>query len=160
MRYLALCLLAPVLFSGCESVRSMPQNVREKFTGATYQKRVVSADQRKTYEAAKAALPKIGFQFIRGGPAQGHLEALNRISSGGPVTGPRQMSLDLKLTPVPEGTEIALLFNEIREDDFTKRPGAGSSTPMRDTLLYDSFFRHIEDGLGLTAPSSPPPAPK
>jgi hypothetical protein len=155
MRFVLTAFAAALLLSGCDSVRSVPQNVREKFTGPTFQKRVVAADQRKTYEAAKASLPKIGFQFTRGGPAQGRLEALNRISSGGPIGGVRQMSLEMNLTPVPEGTEIALLFSEIREDDFASRPGSASSTPLHDGVVYDSFFRQIEQALGV--PASPPP---
>lgn len=132
-------------------MRSTSQNVREKFTGPSFQTRVMKADQRRTYEAARAALPKIGFTFTRGGPNQGRIEALNRIAGGGPVAGVSQMSLELKLTPVPEGTEVALLFSEIREDAFTHRPGAATSTPNRDTLLYESYFQHIEAGLQATA---------
>lgn len=152
MRFLVHALAVAVLLSGCESMRTTTQNVREKFTGPTFQTRVIKAEQRKTYEAARAALPKIGFTFTRGGPNQGRIEALNRISGGGPVTGVSQMSLELKLTPVPEGTEVALLFSEIREDAFTQRPGAASSTPVRDTLLYDSYFRYIEEGVQEAAP--------
>ena len=109
---------------------------------------MVDADQRKTYEAARAALKQIHFNFVRGGAAQGKLEALSALQPGEGPRAARQVSLSVKLSLGPNGgTEIAALFSEIREDEFSKREGMGTSTPMDDTPLYEVFFRYVDQQL-------------
>jgi hypothetical protein len=142
-------LLGLAFVGGCSSMESvsMPSSMRERFTGPTYRTRVVEADQRKTYEAAKLALREIDFKFVRGGPAQGKLHAISSVSSSSDLRGARQLELDVKLGYAPGGTEVGLLFSEITEDDSTTRGGMGTSAPMRDSALYEVFFRAIEQAL-------------
>jgi hypothetical protein len=150
MRYVSgLCALGLLVLSGCSSSDTlpMPTGIREKFTGPTYKTRIIHADQRKTYDAAKAALKQIGFRFLSGGPNQGKLSGIGDVSMSTDMRGSRQVSLDVKLSTVAEGTEVALLFSEIIEDDFNKRAGLGTTTPLRDTPLYQVYFRHIEEGV-------------
>jgi hypothetical protein len=149
MRFLLLLLAGSALFFGCSSTDSIsfPAPIKERFSGPTYRTRVVKGDQRKVYEAAKAALKQMSFRYVSGGPAQGKLHAISGLSTSSDMRGSRQVELDVKLSPAPDGTEVALLFSEITEDDFSKRPGMGTSSPMRDSALYEVYFRHIEQAL-------------
>jgi hypothetical protein len=150
VKSLALILLAvaTLSFGACDSVHSVPANVREKFTGPTYRTKTFPADSRKTYEAAKAALGKINFRFVRGGPAQGQIEALSGLVTSDTLKSTRQLGLDVKLSnAIDGGTTVAVLFNEMVEDDSTNRGGLGVSTSLHDTALYDVYFRYIEEAL-------------
>lgn len=124
----------------------MPAPLREKFT-PTYHTTVVPADQRKTYEAARAALKAMDFRFERGGPAQGRITAIGGVSTTNDLRSARQLSVEVRLTQVQEGTEVAALFSNIQEDDFDKHPGMGTSMPVRESGIYDAFFQHIHDAL-------------
>ena len=133
-------------FAGCESVRN---DVREHFAEPQYQSKVVNVDQRKAYEAARAALTKMNYTFERGGPAQGKIHSVGPIntSASGPGTA-RQVWFDARLSPALEGgTKIEVLFSQMIEDDFNKRPGQGSLTPMRDSSIYEVFFGYVDEAL-------------
>ena len=133
-------------FVGCESVRS---DVRERFSAPQYQPKIVNVDQRKAYEAARAALLKMHFKFERGGPAQGVLHATGPIDAS--VSGPgtaRQLLFDAKLSSAIEGgTKIEVLFSEMIEDNFNKRPGQGALTPLRSSPMYEVFFTYVDEAL-------------
>lgn len=149
MRLRLVCFAFGLLgFVGCSSSDSVsfPAPLREKFS-PTYHTHVVSVDQRKAFDAAKAALKGMDFRLVSGGPAQGKLSAVNGLSTSSDLRSSRQLSLEVKLTKVAEGTEIAALFSEVVEDDFSKRPGLGTSSPLRDTGIYDVYFQQIEAAL-------------
>ncbi len=131
--------------TGCSSV-SMPSHIREKFS-PTYHTHVVDADPRKAYDAAKAALKTMDFRFLSGGPAQGKISAISGLVSSTDMRGARQLTLDVKLTTVPEGTEVSALFSEVTEETFGQHPGMGTSIPMRATGIYDTYFQLIESTL-------------
>ena len=133
-------------FAGCETVRN---DVRERFAAPQYQLKVVKVDQHKAYEVARAALVKMNYIFERGGPAQGLIHAVGPIDTrvAGQGTA-RQLWFDAKLSPALEGgTKIEVLFSEMVEDDFNKRPGQGALTPLRDAPVYEVFFSYIDEVL-------------
>jgi len=33
------------------------------------------------------------------------------------------------------------------EDNFNKRPGEGSLTPLRDSPIYEAFFGYVDEAL-------------
>jgi len=149
VKHFPLFLLSALLLvlTGCESVRD---RVHERFTEPAHQAKVVNVDQRKAYEAARAALIKMNYTVERGGgPAQGKITALGPISTS--VSGPgtaRQVWFDAKLSPALEGgTKIEVLFSELIEDDFNKRPGQGELTPLRDPAVYEAFFQYVDEAL-------------
>ena len=148
MKLFPLFFLASILvaFSGCETVRD---KVHDRFTEPVYRAKVVKVDQRKAYEVARAALTKINFTFERGGPAQGKIEAIGPLHASATAPGTaRQIYLDVKLSPALEGgTKIEILFSEMVEDDFNKRPGQGALNPLRDSSLYEVYFRYIDEAL-------------
>jgi hypothetical protein len=61
----------------------------------------------------------------------------------------RQLLFDAKLSPNIEGsgTKIEVLFSELIEDDFNKRPGQGELTPLRDAPIYEAFFHYFDEAL-------------
>jgi len=151
-KLITLLLVAVVLGSaGCESGSRIPAAFRERIS-PTYRPHSVGADQKTAYEAARAALRKMNFKFTSGGAAQGKLEAISVLQPGEGPRAARQISLSVKLAPGANGgTEVSALFSEIREDEFSKREGMGTSTPMQDTPLYEVFFRYLDEALARPA---------
>ncbi|MFA6287974.1 MAG: hypothetical protein WC661_11375 [Opitutaceae bacterium] len=135
--------------AGCGSVGTdFKTSVSEKFAGPTYRTKVVAADGRAAYEAAKQAAEKLGFRVTGGGPAQGRIEALSGLSANDSLQGARQLALKVKLSPVTAGgTELAVLLTEQVQDDFNKGAGQVTETPLRETALYEVFFRTVEQAL-------------
>ena len=65
--------------------------------------RVFAADARTTFAAAKGALAQMDYRFTHGGPAEGRMEALSPIASGG--GGADQFTLAADFRTVDGGTE-------------------------------------------------------
>lgn len=145
------------LCAGCEAVSDMKDGVRERMNARNEPKvRVFSGDQRVVYAAALKALDGIGFRFVRGGPAQGKMEAVSAVSPNDSLNSSRQVVLKFTLAPsfAPQGqakgemTEMSLWLTEIIEADSSRQAGQGTSTPLRDTPLYEVYFRAVQQGLG------------
>jgi hypothetical protein len=148
MKLFALFLLGvlALTFAGCESVRS---DFSERFSAPTYEVKIVNVDQRQAYEVTRVALSKMNYTFQRGGPAQGIIHAIGPINTS--VNGPgtaRQLWFDAKISPALEGgTKIEVLFSELIEEDFNKRPGEGSLKPLRGSPIYEAFFAYVDEAL-------------
>ena len=147
-RPFVLCaVLSLAALSGCESLSEASSSVRAKLAAReqprthTYQ-----AAQRPTYEAARLAV-----DFIRGGAAQGELEAVSGLSASDTLRSSRQFTLKLRLNPTLDGgTEASLWLSEVIESDSRGRAGQGTSAALRDTPLYEVFFRNVQ--LAIDAP--------
>jgi hypothetical protein len=120
---------------------------------------VFQADQRATYVACKAAAESMGFRFVRGGPAEGEIEALSRITEGEDPGSSHQISMKVKLNPAGEsGTEVVVSLTEMIEEPPSNEssmstptePAMATQTPLRDTPQYEVFFREVQEAL--TAP--------
>ena len=110
--------------------------------------RVFAADERTTYAAALAALDQVDFHFTHGGPAEGELEAMSSITHD--ADGSRQVSLAAEFRAANGGgTEVTVRMKEILETDPDAHLGQGTETPLRDTPLYEVFFRNISQQLEL-----------
>ncbi len=141
-----LALLSLALFSGCESLSEATTSVREKIAAREQPRpHLYRAPQRATYEAARVAVEQMGFRFVRGGAAQGELDAVSGLSSSDTLRGSRQITLKLRLRAALDGgTEAALRLTEVIESDSRGRAGQGTETPLRDTPLYEVFFRNVQ----------------
>jgi hypothetical protein len=148
-------LLASILclaLAGCESVRDATSSVRERIAGRTApHSHLFAAESRAVYVATRSAIDAMGFNFQRGGPAQGEIEAISGLSSDNSLRMTRQISIKIRLVAVPDGTEAQVTISEVIEDDFDKGAGHGTESPLRDTPLYEVLFHHIEQAL-----ASPP----
>ena len=140
----ALCLA----LAGCESVRDATSSVRERIAARTApHTHVYAAESRVVYAATRSAIDTMGFSFVRGGPAQGEIDAISGLNSDNSLRTTRQISMKVRLVAVPEGTEARVTLSEVIEDDFNKGAGHVTESPLRDASLYEVLFRHIEQAL-------------
>jgi len=139
---------AAALLWGCES--GVEDTVRSALRPREAPRsRVFPADQRAAYAAARAAAEAMGYRYVRGGPAEGELYELSGITGGDEPGSSRQIALRVRLEPAGEsGTEVSAAFNEIIEADSKGSVGSmGTETPLRDTALYEVFFRNLQNAL-------------
>jgi hypothetical protein len=140
--------LLPVaaFFSGCESMSKATTKVRDTIAAREQPRtHLYKAGQRATYEAAKTAVDQMGFKFVRGGPARGELEAVSGVASGDTLRSSRQIVLKLKLSAMTDDTtEAGLVLSEVIEADSSGRAGMGTATQLKDTPLYEVFFRNVQ----------------
>jgi len=146
IRSIVLC-CAAALLAGCES--GIGESVRTALAPREAPRtRVFQADQKATYAAARAAADAMGYRYVRGGPAGGELDELSGITRGDDAGTSRQISMKVRLSPDAEaGTAVTVAFNEIIEADSRSLPGMATETPMRDTPLYEVFFRNLQEAL-------------
>jgi hypothetical protein len=147
----ALCLVSAFL-AGCDS--PVGDTVQSALSPRESPRtRVFQADGKATYVAAKAAAEELGYHFVKGGPAQGELVEMSDVSTGDESTGSRQLSLKVTLTPSdPSGTSVEASFEEILESSSNgASPSLATETPLKDTPLYEVFFRNL--GKDLAAPA-------
>ena len=140
------CALAPL--AGCSSPLS--DNVQSALSPRQAPRsRAFQADQRATYLAARAVAAELGYTYVRGGPAEGQLDELSEITGGEDSGGSRQISLKVRLSPAdPSGTTVEVSFEEILESASNgATPGQATETPLRDTPLYEVFFRDLGNAL-------------
>lgn len=144
-----LVLVACLGLSGCESARhDFATGVREKFSGPVYTVRVFPGESRAIFDAARGAVEQLGFRITRSGAAQGVIEGLSALDSDDRLRGTRQRAIKVRLTPLAAGgTEVAVLFTEIVEDDFSKGAGQGTETTLRNHPLYEVFFNGLNQAL-------------
>ena len=140
---------AALMLAGCEVFSGTGSSVREKFAlRGQPRTHIYNADPRVTFEAARKAADQMGYRFVRGGAAQGELEAMSGVGTADSLGSSRQISLNAKLRPTLEGgTEMSLIFKELIEADSIRRAGQATATPMVDTPLYEVFFRTVQQVL-------------
>jgi hypothetical protein len=143
---LAAC-LALVFVAGCDT------DVGEKVgsvLSAREEPRVreFQGDSKAVYAAARAAADEMGYRFVRGGPAEGKMEALSGISGGEDTGSSRQVKMKVRIEPTGDSTcEVSVSFGEIIEDNSLNAPGMATETPLKDTPLYEVFFRNVDKAL-------------
>jgi hypothetical protein len=139
------------VLAGCDSISDATDSVHEKFaTRGEPHVHVFAAEPRATYEAAKIAVDQLDFRFLRGGPAQGELEAASKLEAGDSLASTRQITMKVRLRAAPSpatGTEVSIWLSEVLEADASKGEGQGVASPLRDTALYDAFFRNLQQAL-------------
>jgi hypothetical protein len=142
----ALC-CAALFLAGCESDSSDIMHTVLDAREAP-KSRVFQADTRAVYEAVRAAADQMGYRIVHGGPAEGRLEALSGISGGDDAGSARQLSLKVRISPAEEsGSEVTVSFTEIIEETSAGLPAMATQTPLRDTPLYEVFFRNVQQAL-------------
>jgi hypothetical protein len=142
----ALC-CAAALLAGCDS--GIEDSVRSAIAPRVAPRtRVFQADQKAAYAAARSAADAMGYRYVRGGPAEGELDELSGISGGDDAGSSRQISMKVRLSPdAGSGTAVSVAFNEIIEAASRSLPAMATETPMRDTALYEVFFRNLQEAL-------------
>jgi hypothetical protein len=132
-----------LVLSGCDSVS---EQIRAPFVAPQPKSHVFAADERATYAAARAALGELGFGYVRGGPAQGMIEALSGVQTGGEgsMTGGRQLQVEAHFSSAADGgTQVDVVMHELVQGDLNQNPGMGTSTWLPDSPVYEEFFNAI-----------------
>lgn len=149
MKFLLLCCglgITLAALTGCEAVSD---RVRQKFTPVAPETRTYKAEQRAVFEAARDTLDRMGFRMLRGGPAQGKIDAVNGVQTNDSLRGARQVAVKVRLQPTLDGgTEMRVWITEIIEDDYNAGAGLGTETPMHNTPLYEVLFRGVGKAVG------------
>jgi hypothetical protein len=136
-----------LVLAGCESLSEAKDSIREKLAARDQPQTRVYPDAapRAVYEAARIAIGQMDFRFLRGGAAQGELDALNSVSGGAAPHSAHQISLKVRLHGTSDGgTEANVWLKEVIESDSANHAGTATETPLRDTPLYDTFFRNLQ----------------
>ena len=138
---------AALLFAGCETDSSDIVHTVLSPREAP-RSRVFQGDTRAVYEAARAAADELGYRVVRGGPAEGRLDALSGIAGGDEAGSSRQISMKVRISAAEEtGSEVTVSFTEIIEESSSGQPAMATQTPLRDTPLYEVFFRDLQKAL-------------
>ena len=157
---LAIVLLAGccVAFTGCESLSDATDSVRETFAKRNEPRtRSFAGGPRVVFDAVKLAASNMGYRQTRGGPAQGEYEGISAVDIGAAAGTARQVGIKVKLKASldADSTEVSVRFTEILEADSSGRMGMATETTMRDTPLYEVFFRNVQQSLGVRPSAAP-----
>ncbi|HRE82835.1 MAG TPA: hypothetical protein PLN52_17450 [Opitutaceae bacterium] len=155
--FLAALGVALVLFSGCESVRSdFSAGVKEKVSGPAFRTQTYAGDTRAVYESARTAVLAMGYKITRFGAAQGVIEAYRPLETSETLRSTRQIRVRIQISPALGGSDVAVSFTELIENDFSKGPGRATESGLRDTAQYEVLFRRIGEGLAAPVQSATP----
>src|SRR4051812_29860315 len=119
MKPLWLLVLSACVLAGCESLSDATLNVREKFAAREEGRtKTYAAPSRVAYEAVRVAANQMGYRFVRGGAAQGELEAVSGVGTGDSLRTARQLRMKVRLHATDEkNTEVTVRLTEVLEDD-------------------------------------------
>ena len=135
-----------LVFAGCET---MGNRMRDKFGPAPSKVQIYAADQSRTHAAAMEVVNQLGFRILRGGAAQGRIDAVSALRSDDAFRGSRQLDMKIRLNPTLDGgTEVRVTLTELIQDDYNKSSGMGMAMPLRDMPIYAVFFRELAQALG------------
>jgi predicted nucleic acid-binding Zn ribbon protein len=150
MKRLLIMMGLVALLAGCESTDNPIERVRQQVTGDyPTQFRTFGADEKTTFNAAKVSLKGIGFHFTHGGQAQGIMHAASEIEPGDKFGTLHQFNLKASFQTGLDGKscDVTVSLTETIADDVNGKLGTGSEAPLRDTALYQVFFRGIEQAI-------------
>ena len=150
MKLLAVVVLALVaVFAGCESFSDATDRVREKLAAREEGRtRIYNASQRATYQAVRTAAEQMGYRIIRGGAAQGFLEAVNGIGRDSTDRSSRQIAMKVALrSKLDDSTEVNVRLTEIIESQSVGRGILATKAPLQGTPQYEVFFRIVQQAL-------------
>ena len=123
-------------------------NLRERFS-PTYQTINVEAEQREAFDASLIALTKMGYTITSSGAAQGKIEAMSPIATGGAQSQSRQTTASVRFEIAPNsGTAIQILFSEIVDTSTAgSREGLATKQPLASSPLYTVFANYVAAAL-------------
>jgi hypothetical protein len=150
MKILALAACAALLLVGCQSEDS--GELKDLHIGLGPREapkdQIFQADQKSTFEAARAVITGMGYTIEKSGAAQGEITALSSVSRGDPRAGERQISLRVKLTQVSATeTDMEVSLTEIIAADSGGEGALATQTPLADPALYEDIFKKMERAL-------------
>jgi hypothetical protein len=158
LRLVVLMVAAAFAFTGCDTLSDATSSVREKIAARDKPRvRTFNAPPRETYDALRQAAAKMGYRYVRGGPAQGQFEGVSEVGAGEFSGSSRQTSVKVRLHATLDGTgtDASVRFTEILERDSSNRMGMATENTMKDTPLYEVLFRNIQQALDARPTAKP-----
>jgi hypothetical protein len=151
-------LVACLAFAGCESLSDAADSVRDRFSPrAEARTKTIAGSPRVVFDAVKLAAANMGYRQTAGGPAQGEFQGMSSVGAGDTAGSARQVGIRVHLHGTLDGasTEVSVRFTEILETDSSNRMGMATETTMKDTPLYEVFFRNVQQSLGVRPTAAP-----
>jgi len=135
--------------AGCESFSDARSGLQERIAaregGRT---RSFAAPTRETYQAVRQAAELMGYRILRGGAAQGYLEAVSGVGRGDTNRSARQLVMKVELRRnLDEGTDVNIRLTEVIETESSSRAALATETPLQGTPQYEVFFRNVQQAL-------------
>lgn len=157
--FLAVVLLvSAVMLAGCDTLDDAAASVRDRFAkNEPTRSKTFSSPPRVVYDAVKVAAGRMGYRQTHGGPAEGEFEAINDVDVGETAGTARQQTMKIRLHGSLDGnsTDVGVRFTEILESGSGSGRGLGTETTMRDTPLYEVFFRNVQQALDARPTAAP-----
>lgn len=144
----AFALLLALCLGGCEDVADrLSQPLRRE----PPQAHVFAGEPKAVYAAARSALDAMDYRFVRGGAAQGSLEAVSAIVPGDAPGADKQVTLRAEFRPAEAGgTEVSVRVTQVAERDgadASAAPGSVAESSVGTAPIYDVFFRAVQQKL-------------
>ena len=150
-------LIAAIALVGCETLEDATSSMRDRLSAreATRSK-TYAPPPRVVFDAVKLAAANMGYRQTRGGAAQGEFDGVSGVGPGEVIGTAQQRTIKVRLTSTLEGgTNVAVRFTEILESDSGTGRGLGTETTMKDTPLYEVFFRNVQSELDARPAAAP-----
>jgi hypothetical protein len=151
-------IFSALVFAGCDTLDDAASGVRERFSPReSTRSKTFSSPPRVVYEAVKLAASNMGYRQTSGGPAQGEFAAVNDVSVGDTTGTARQQTMKVRMHGGLDGasTDVGVRFTEILETASGSGRGMGTETTMKDTPLYEVFFRNVQLALDARSTAAP-----
>ena len=132
---------------GCASWERVKTGAQERLGGRpTPHTATFMGTQREVYDAARAAMERLGYVYQRGGPAVGDLVGVTSLDATGSYRRTSQQVIEMEMDPTLNDGEIEvrLWLSEILETDPYRTTGRAGATPLRDSARYEGFFRQLQ----------------
>lgn len=135
--------------AGCSTISDATSSVRDRLSAREEgRSKSYAAPVRAVYDAVRLAAGQMGYRVVRGGAAQGEVQAVSGVAAGDTNRSSRQVSMYVRLSENGQGgADVSVRFTEILEIDSANRPGQATETPLRDTPQYQVFFRAVQQAL-------------
>lgn len=115
---------------------------------------VIAVERRAAYAITLQALKVLNFRYVRGGPAQGELEAISNIYKDNYGSGARQTSVVIHFAAADDNnatTTVSALFTDIEEDSYQPH-GLSTAKPLSESGYYTALFDEIDRQLQAPKP--------
>lgn len=135
---------------GYESLSHARDDLRAKLAERSAPRvKTFPAPPKVTYEAVRTAVGQMGYRILRGGQAQGELDAIAGVGPGESNRSSRQLVMKVRLHAALDAgnTEVSVRLTEIIESESANRSVQTTEAPLRDTPQYDVFFRAVQQVL-------------
>lgn len=127
--------------------------VKERMDGPAPESRLFPFDRREVYRAAREAVEESGLRFVRGGPAQGELEAISPIRTATASGRARQLTARFQFRETrPNETEVLAWVTAVEETSMGGDPPIAMGVRQAPAESLEVIFGRMEEILAARRP--------